>query len=114
MLLAFDVGNTNTVLGVFRDGNLIESWRLETNTNKSADEYGMIISQLFEYSGLKVEDVEDVIVSTVVPSVLFTIQHMSMKYMPCWLCTEGTVSLPMETAGSPPAETPGFTPRRKT
>ena len=73
MLLAFDVGNTNIVLGVFKDGRMITNWRLETDNNKSADEYGMIISQLFKYEGLKVENVKDVIISTVVPSVLFTL-----------------------------------------
>ena len=80
MLLAFDVGNTNIVLGVFQDGELIQNWRLETDNNKSADEYGMVINQLFQYEGLNVKEVEDVIISTVVPSVLFTLQHLSMKY----------------------------------
>jgi type III pantothenate kinase len=80
MLLAFDVGNTNIVLGVFKDGKLIQNWRLETDNNKSADEYGMIINQLFSYEGLNIRDVKDIIVSTVVPSVLFTLQHLSMKY----------------------------------
>lgn len=80
MLLTFDVGNTNIVLGVFEDGELIENWRMETDNNKSADEYGMVIKQLFEYSGLSFENVEDVIISTVVPSILFTLQHLSTKY----------------------------------
>lgn len=80
MLLAFDVGNTNIVLGVFRDGKMITNWRLETDNNKSADEYGMIIGQLFKYEGLDVTEVKDVIISTVVPSVLYTLQHLSMKY----------------------------------
>ncbi|MGC2871842.1 type III pantothenate kinase [Ihubacter sp. rT4E-8] len=80
MLLAFDVGNSNIVLGLFKDGKLITNWRIKTDTNKSADEYGMIVNQLFQYEGLKTSDVEDVIISTVVPSVLFTLQHLSMKY----------------------------------
>ena len=80
MLLAFDVGNTNIVLGVFRDGELITNWRIETDNNPSADEYGMLINQLFSYEGLNIKDVEDVIISTVVPSVLYTLQHLSMKY----------------------------------
>lgn len=80
MLLAFDVGNTNIVLGVFKDGNLIQNWRMETDNNKSADEYGMIVNQLFNYEGLNTKEVKDVIISTVVPSVLFTLQHLSMKY----------------------------------
>ncbi|MGI6722276.1 MAG: type III pantothenate kinase [Anaerovoracaceae bacterium] len=80
MLLAFDVGNTNIVLGVFEDGELIQNWRLETDMNKSADEYGMVINQLFSHEGLDISKVEDVIISTVVPSVLFTLQHLSNKY----------------------------------
>lgn len=80
MLLAFDVGNTNIVLGVFKDGKLTHSWRLETDNNKSADEYGMVINQLFSYEGLDTKDVKDIIISTVVPSVLYTLQHLARKY----------------------------------
>ena len=81
MLLAFDVGNTNIVLGVFEDGKLLTNWRLETDNSKSADEYGMIINQLFAYEGLDVNQVDDIIISTVVPSMVFTLQHLSMKYL---------------------------------
>ncbi len=80
MLLAFDVGNTNIVLGLFQDGKMITNWRLETDNNKSADEYGMIINQLFKYENLDISEVKDVIISTVVPSVLYTLQHLSVKY----------------------------------
>ena len=80
MLLAFDVGNSNIVLGVFKNGELIQNWRLETDNNKSADEYGMVISQLFAYEGLDYREVKDIIISTVVPSVLYTLQHLSQKY----------------------------------
>lgn len=80
MLLAFDVGNSNTVLGVFKDGKLLMNWRIETDQNKSADEYGMLVRQLFDYEGMAMEAVKDVIISSVVPSMLFTIQHMSQRY----------------------------------
>lgn len=83
MLLAFDIGNSNTVLGVFRDGELLTNWRIETDSHKSADEYGMLVSQLFAYDGLEMKDVDDIIISTVVPSVLYTLEHMSMKYFGC-------------------------------
>ena len=72
MLLAFDVGNTNMVLGVFHEGKLLQNWRLETDPNKSADEYGMIINQLFSYEGLDISNINNVIIATVVPSVLYT------------------------------------------
>ena len=80
MLLAFDVGNTNIVLGVFKDGELVTNWRLETDIRKSADEYGMIINQLFRYQELSPDDISDVIIATVVPSILYTLQHLSIKY----------------------------------
>jgi type III pantothenate kinase len=80
MLLAFDVGNSNIVMGVFRDGLLIQNWRLETHNNKSADEYGMVINQLFDYEGIDTGEVNDVIISTVVPSTLYTLQHLAVKY----------------------------------
>ena len=80
MLLAFDVGNTNIVLGVYNERELLRSWRMETDKNKSADEYGMIINQLFQYENLSIESVDEVIISTVVPSILYTLQHLSQKY----------------------------------
>lgn len=80
MLLAFDVGNTNIVLGVFDGEKLICAWRMKTDKNKTADEYGMLISQLFEYDEIDVNRVTDVIISTVVPPVLYTLQHLSRKY----------------------------------
>ena len=80
MLLAFDIGNSNIVLGLFQDGKLLTNWRLETDQSKSADEYGMLVNQLFAFEGYRASDVTDVIISTVVPSMLFTIQHMSSKY----------------------------------
>ncbi len=80
MLLAFDIGNTNIVLGVFKNNKLIHSWRMKTDRNKSADEYGMIVQQLFNYEGLKIQEVDDIIISTVVPPVVHTLQHMALKY----------------------------------
>lgn len=80
MLLAFDVGNTNIVLGAFKGKELLRDWRFETDKNKSADEYGMLINQFFQYEGLKLSDVEDVIISSVVPPIMYTLQHTSQKY----------------------------------
>ena len=69
MLLAFDVGNTNIVLGAFQERELIQSWRIETDNGKTADEFGMLIHQFFEYDNLNPKDVGDIIISTVVPSI---------------------------------------------
>jgi len=80
MLLALDVGNTNIVIGLFKDDKLLTNWRLEADRNKSADEYGMLINQLIGYEGYGMKDIKDVVISTVVPSVLFTLQHLATKY----------------------------------
>jgi len=80
MLLAFDVGNTNIVLGVFKNDELITNWRMSTDNKKSADELGMFVTQLFSYEGLNIEDVEDVIISSVVPTIMYALQHMTLKY----------------------------------
>lgn len=80
MLVAFDVGNTNIVIGIFDGEELIKSWRMKTDRNKTVDEYGMLINQLFAYDGIDIDSVEDVIISTVVPPVLYTLQHLSRKY----------------------------------
>ena len=80
MLLAIDVGNTNVVLGVFDGSTLVESWRLATDNNRSADEYGTIIDSMFMRQGIKPEDIDDIIISSVVPSLLFTLEHMCLKF----------------------------------
>ena len=80
MLLAIDVGNTNVVLGVFDKDTLIESWRLATDNKRSADEYGTIIESMFMREGIRPSDIEDIIISSVVPSLLFTLEHMCMKF----------------------------------
>lgn len=80
MLLAFDVGNTNIAIGVFKDGILINNWRMQMDSQKSADEYGMLLNQLFAYEGLKTADIDDVIISTVVPSLVYTLRHLAVKY----------------------------------
>lgn len=83
MLLAVDVGNTNIVLGLFHKDELKMSWRISTDKNKSADELGILIAQLFEYNKLSLEMVSDVIISSVVPSIMYSLQHMSLKYCKC-------------------------------
>ena len=80
MLLAFDVGNTNIVAGVFENGELLQFWRMQTSQTKSADEYGIMITSMFEREGLKITDVKDIIIASVAPSMLYTLQHLARKY----------------------------------
>ncbi|MGE5630967.1 MAG: type III pantothenate kinase [Caulobacteraceae bacterium] len=80
MILVFDVGNTNIVLGVYEGKKLENFWRLKTDVEKTADEYGMVIHQLFSYQGYKASDIEAVVISSVVPPIMYTLEHMARKY----------------------------------
>lgn len=80
MLLAIDVGNTNIVFGVFDNDKMLESWRLATDNNRSADEYGIMFDAMFKHGGFSSQDIDDIIISSVVPSLLFTLEHMCLKF----------------------------------
>lgn len=80
MILVFDVGNTNIVLGVYEGKELLKYWRVSTDKNKTSDEYGMLIDRLFQYNGLKLDEVESVIISSVVPPLMYSLEAMSIKY----------------------------------
>lgn len=80
MLLVFDVGNTNMVLGIYKDKKLIKDWRINTDKEKTSDEYGMLISNLFKYDDVNMDDIEDVIISSVVPNVMHSLENFCIKY----------------------------------
>ncbi len=80
MIFVLDVGNTNAVLGVFEDGKLRQHWRMETDRHKTEDEYGMLVKQLLEHEGLSFQDVKGIIVSSVVPPIMFALERMCEKY----------------------------------
>lgn len=83
MLLVIDVGNTNVVLGVFEGEKLIDSWRISTDKQKTIDEYGIEVKQLFDYFGIKHKRIKDVILSSVVPPVTPILEKMAKKYFGC-------------------------------
>lgn len=80
MLLVFDVGNTNIVVGVYEGKKLLIDWRLSTIHQRSADEFGIVIINLFEKANLNYEEVEAVIVSSVVPNIMYSLEHSVRKY----------------------------------
>ncbi len=81
MLLTIDVGNTNTVLGVFREEELIAHWRLTTARTQTVDEYGVLTRNLFSLAGLNQEMITGVIISSVVPPLNWTLAEMSRLYL---------------------------------
>ncbi|WP_425447845.1 type III pantothenate kinase [Dethiothermospora halolimnae] len=80
MILVFDVGNTNIVLGVYDGSKLIKDWRISTDKNKTSDEYGVLINELFKYNNLDLKSMEAVIISSVVPTLMYSLEAMSIKY----------------------------------
>ncbi|GBF11380.1 type III pantothenate kinase [Tepidibacillus infernus] len=80
MILVVDVGNTNIVLGVYQEENLLHHWRVATDRSKTEDEYGMLIKQLFQHDHLLFSDIHGVIISSVVPPLMFALEKMVKKY----------------------------------
>lgn len=83
MLLVIDVGNTNTVLGIFKGKELVRHWRLQTHQGRTSDEHGIFLRQLFELSGLGVAEVTNAIISCVVPPMERLLVEMVHNYFAC-------------------------------
>lgn len=80
LLIVVDVGNTNTVFGVFRGDDMVASFRLSTDTERTADEYGGILLPLFSRAGLDPGSADSVIVSSVVPPLNSTLTRLSVEF----------------------------------
>ncbi|HOZ62098.1 MAG TPA: type III pantothenate kinase, partial [Smithellaceae bacterium] len=83
MLLVIDVGNTNTVLGLYDDDKLIHDWRIRTEIDHTVDEYGMLIFNLYQSSRIRTEqlkEIKDIIISCVVPPMLNILEPVCIKY----------------------------------
>lgn len=80
MLLVIDVGNTNIVLGVYKDTELLDHWRISTDRQRTTDEYGVLIRELFYLNDLRADDINAIIISSVVPPVVPTLERMCQRY----------------------------------
>lgn len=80
MLLVIDVGNTNTVLGLFDGEELVEHWRLTSSQSRTIDEYGLLLRGLFSMSNIDMQQVTGCIIACVVPPVQNLYQEMVSKY----------------------------------
>jgi type III pantothenate kinase len=80
MLLAIDVGNTNTVVGVYDARNLKANWRLETTARRTYDEWGITLMQLCAHAAIDPKKIDAVAVSSVVPTLQFNLEKMSERY----------------------------------
>ena len=81
MILTLDIGNTNIKAALFDEGEMRGSWRISTNHMYTADEYGLMLEGLMRHDGFALSDVTGIMISSVVPTVNFTIEHMCRSYI---------------------------------
>src|SRR4051812_38257156 len=84
MLLAIDVGNTNIVLGVFDRRELLRSWRLQTQRERTSDELGLAFDGLFAHARIAPSSITGVVLGSVVPPLTATVVGMLVKYFERW------------------------------
>ncbi len=80
MILVIDVGNTNIVMGVYDQTKLLSHWRLQTDKDRTSDELGITMTNLFRYEGIELESISSVIISSVVPPIMYSLEHAVRKY----------------------------------
>ena len=80
MILTLDIGNTNIKTAVFDGSEMVQYWRMSTNQQNTSDEYGITLVSLFQHAGIPTEAVEGIVISSVVPTINFTIEHMCQNY----------------------------------
>jgi type III pantothenate kinase len=80
MILTLDIGNTNMKTALFEGMEMRQYWRLATNRNRTSDEYGMALMNLLHHNGIDPKAVEGIMMSSVVPQINFTIEHMCRNY----------------------------------
>lgn len=81
MLLVVDVGNTNITLGIFKGDQLCGSFRMTTKMTRTSDEFGIFICDLFKTKGIEVSEIEDVMIASVVPKIMYSLTSGIIKYL---------------------------------
>ena len=80
MILTLDIGNTNMKTALFEGMEMRQYWRISTNRNRTSDEYGMTLMNLMQHSGVDRSEIKGIMMSSVVPQINFTIEHMCRNY----------------------------------
>lgn len=80
MLLAIDVGNTNTVFAVYQEDKVLAEWRMSTDDRRTSDEYAAMLFQLFNHAGFNVKDIDGAVASFVVPAAVFAVRKLCKDY----------------------------------
>ncbi len=98
MLFVIDVGNTNTVLGIYEGRQLLKDWRIRTERNTTEDEFSLLVTNLFSGSRIKLEDVERTVISCVVPPLVTILDNFCRLYLqhaPLWVDARSVPSMPI-------------------
>ena len=80
-ILCIDIGNTNIVFGLYGDGKMMAHWRIATDHERTADDYGVLLLDLFAHQGHQPEEVEGVAMASVVPPLTLTFTELSRRYL---------------------------------
>ncbi len=105
MLMVIDVGNTNTVLGIYLGEELVQSWRLKTERERTADEWGILSRTLLSLGEVSNGTVSAIVVSSVVPPARPALEEMALRYFGLQpLFIEATMNLGMPVRYNPPAD----------
>ncbi len=98
MLLVIDIGNTHSVMGIYREDRLVRNWRIRTERNTTEDEFHIIMSNLFTGSRFRYDDIEETIISCVVPPVVQMLDAFCRKYLkrpPHWVDAKNSAGMPI-------------------
>ncbi len=97
MILTFDIGNTDTVLGVFRDDELVVDWRLSTHPQRTVDEYGLLLRSILRESAVEPGDVTGAAIASVVPPLTHGLAEACQRHlgMAAYVLEPGDPALPV-------------------
>jgi len=98
MLLVIDVGNTNTVIGIYDGRQLLKDWRIRTERNTTEDEFNLLVNHLFMGSRIRLQDVDRTVISCVVPPLVTILDNFCRLYLqhaPLWVDARKITSMPI-------------------
>jgi type III pantothenate kinase len=98
MLLVIDVGNTNTVMGIYRQAMLVEDWRIRTERKTTEDEFNVIVTSLFNNAGIDAKTIHKTVISCVVPPMVTILDSFCRKYLghaPQWVDARSYTGMPI-------------------
>lgn len=81
MIVAIDIGNTNITLAFVKNDEITHSYRLTTKLQRTSDEFGQLFKSFLNETDYTVEDIEDVVISSVVPKIMYSFNHAVRKYL---------------------------------